>query len=477
MEKPAYKTIVNIPWADGNYDQSMGNFNFNSNNIVTHEVDAYARVPLIFRAIRLRCNSLLRVPHYIYDEKDNILANYEFEDTMPLYDLLWLSEAAVLLKGASFVLKNKNVYGYNKGLQWINPFTMNKIYRNGEYLYYQLLPYGKRFPEQGEFWTVDDFLYFKDFNPFDDLAEGISATEVALDNARLAGGVSKFLADFFRNDALPVTMVVMPSGVQDPERERVENWFKKRLRGIRNQVQRVIGVSGDVKIEKLTSDLEKFAFEKVDAHTVECISDAFELPQSLLRSTSGANRSISDNERRSYLEDTIIPRTNFYERILNPFLKEFGQRIEFAPQELGEMQENEVNRSTALKNLTGAGIPYLAALDILGYELSDEAQKIIDDDLKEPEEPAQTPHQVSDQPNDSSYLQDPHRNDMPNAQEPKQMKAELDKWMRKAISNFKAKKTLDFEFESNIISKEQREKIRSALKTVNTEEEIKVVFN
>jgi hypothetical protein len=269
----------------------------------------------------------------------------------------------------------------------------------------------------------------------------------------------------------------MPSGVQDPERERVENWFKKRLRGIRNQVQRVIGVSGDVKIEKLTSDLEKFAFEKVDAHTVECISDAFELPQSLLRSTSGANRSISDNERRSYLEDTIIPRTNFYERILNPFLKEFGQRIEFAPQELGEMQENEVNRSTALKNLTGAGIPYLAALDILGYDLSDEAQKIIDDDLKEPEEPAQTPHQVSDQPNDSSYLQDPHRNDMPNAQGPKQMKAELDKWMRKAISNFKAKKTLDFEFESNIISKEQREKIRSALKTVNTEEEIKVVFN
>ena len=119
----------------------------------------------------------------------------------------------------------------------------------------------------------------------------------------------------------------------------------------------------------------------------------------------------------------------------------------------------------------------IAALDILGYELSDEAQKIIDDDLKEPEEPAQTPHQVSDQPNDSSYLQDPHRNDMPNAQEPKQMKAELDKWMRKAISNFKAKKTLDFEFESNIISKEQREKIRSALKTVNTEEEIKVVFN
>ena len=474
----SYKTIVNIPWADGNYDQSMSDFGTVRNNIISQEGDAYARVPLIFRAIRIRCNSLLRIPRYIYNEKDEILNAYEFENTMPLYDLLWLSEAAILLKGASFVLKNNNDYGYNTGLQWINPFTMNKVYRNGEYLYYQLFPDGQRYPVDGKFWTVDDFLYFKEFNPFDDLAEGISATEVALDNARLAGGVSKFLADFFRNDALPVTMVMMPEDTIPTERDRVENWFKERLRGIRNRIQRVIGLSGEVKIEKLTSELQSFAFDKVDAHTVECISDAFELPQSLLRSTSGANRSISDNERRSFLQDTIIPRTKFYERILNPFLKEFGQRIEFVPQELSEMQENEKLRSAALKDMTDSGIPLLAALDMLGYELSDNAQAIIDKDVADKQKRSeQIPQQVSDQPSDSGYLQDPHRNDMPNAQEPKQMKSELDKWMRKAISNFKAKKTLDFEFESKVISGEQKEKIKSALKTIKTEEELKAVFN
>jgi len=478
----AYKTIVNVPWADGNYDQSMGSFNLNRNNIVTHEADAYARVPLIFRALRLRCNSLLRVPYYIYDENDKVLANYEFENTMPLYDLLWLSEAAILLKGASFVLKNKNVYGYNKGLQWLNPFTMNKIYRSGEYLYYQLLPYGQRYPEDGSFWTVDDFLYFKDFNPFDDLAEGVSATQVAMDNATLSAGISKFLSDFFRNDALPVTMVVMPGGVQDAERDRVENWFKKRLRGLRNQVQRVIGVSGDVKIEKLTSELEKFSFDKVDSHIIECISDAFELPQSLLRSNAGANRSISDNDRRSYLEDTIIPRVKFYERILNPFLKEFGQRIEFAPMELGEMQENEVNRSNALKNITGAGIPVLAALDMLGYELSEDAQAIIDKDIADKLEISkQVPIQVVNQPDESGYLQDPRRNINTDGslQKPQTavVKSELDKWLRKALSTMKAGKSLEFKFESDLIPKERMEMISLALKTVKTEDELKTIFN
>jgi HK97 family phage portal protein len=473
----SYKTIVKIPWADGNYDQSVSNFGAARNNIIVQEGDAYARVPLIFRAIRLRCNSLLRVPRYIYNEKNEILNEYKFENTMPLHDLLWLSEAAILLKGASYVLKNNNVYGYNTGLQWIIPFTMNKVYQNDEYLYYQLLPDGKRYPANGKYWTVDDFLYFKDFNPFDDLAEGISATEVALDDARLAGGVSKFLADFFRNDALPVTMVIMPEDTQDTERERVENWFKKRLRGLRNQIQRVIGVSGDIKIEKLTSELKSFDFDKVDIHTVSSISDAFELPQSLLRSTSGANRSISDNERRSFLQDTIIPRTNFYERILNPFLKEFGQRIEFAPQELGEMQENEKLRSTALKDMTDSGIPLLAALDMLGYELSDNAQAIIDKDISDKQKRSeQIPKQVSDQPDESGYLQDPHINDMPNTQETKQIKSELDKWMRKALSNYRTKKTMDFEFVSDAIPKEQIELISLALKTIKNEDELKKVF-
>jgi hypothetical protein len=464
----AYKTALNIPWQNTEYGSILG-------GKMQGEGDAYARVPLIFRALQLRCDVLTGVPLYVYDDNDKELDAYQFEESLPLYDLLWKSEAALLLKGASIVLKLKNVYDKQKGLQWLNPFTIQTQFMEdevgGHLLFWQQLPGGARFPRDKKFWTVEDFLYFREFNPLDDLGFGVSATGVALGNSEISAGVTSFLAKFFGSDAVPITMVSLPTGTQPAEVGRVEKWFKDKIANLRgSKASRVIGVSGELKVERLTSEMDTYDFGTIDTHALEGVSDAFKIPQSLLRSDSGANRSISDNDMRSFLQKTVIPRCKYFERVINPFLAEFGQRIEFAPGEMAEMQPDEVQRADALSKLKQAGIPLLAGLDMLGYDPSEEAMAMIEEAIAKAEE---TANRIANQPKPQEPVApgqpkpgeaDPNAKPPdPNAEPDKPVKVELDKWYRKAGKSYDKKGVALVEFQSDVIPPGVKEKVEAML--------------
>jgi hypothetical protein len=457
--RPAYKTVVNIPWFEDEGIQAI------LGNKVTKESDAYAKVPLVFRALRLRCNTLTKVPVYVFKGKygrgEPLEGGYAFEDSLPLHDLLWLSEAAILLRGASWVLKNQNMFGYQRGLQWLNPFTVRMEMFRGELRIWQEMPDGKRYPGENQYWTLEDFLYFRDFNPTDDVGPGVSATQVAMQDGNTLFATSRFLSNFFTADALPATMVTMPAGTQQTEVTRVEAWFKKRMRELK---ERVIGVKGDIKVERLTAELRTFDFDKTDTHAIQSVAWAFDIPKTILTADS-ANYATAGTEYRAYIEDTIIPRCMFYESIINPFLEESNQRIEFAPEELPVMQEDESKRAQSLSDLTAAGIPLDAALDILGYDLSEEAQASIDKALAEKEKKAkELPKPPVDE--EGTPIERPED----------KMKGELDKWMRKALNRLKASKSADVEFVSNVIPEEIKLGVTEALKIATTEVQIKAVF-
>lgn len=417
--------------------------------------------PLIYRAVRLRCNSLIRVPRYIFNESDDPV-EYAFESQMPLERVIWNTEAALLLKGAAYLLKLKNRFRYGKGVQWLNPFTVQSEYRDGELRFWQQLPGGERFPKTG-YWTVDDFVYFREFNPDDDLGAGVSAAEVALADASSSAAVSEFLANFFGSDAIPITMVVMPEGTSPEERQRVETWFKKKLRQLAGKAQRVLGIRGDVKLEKLTSNLRDYDFTSIDKHATDQIAHAFEIPRTILTAES-ANYATAQIERRIYLEDTIAPRCKMFEQVFNPFLAEVGQRLEFVPEELPEAQETESDRATNLKALVDSTVPLLAALDILGYDLSDEAEKLIKESEAEKEKRRE---EIANRPivAEEEDEQNP------------EMKMDLDKWLRKAVKSMKAGKSPVVEFESSYIPNEMKSEILIGLKSATTEDDVRKSFN
>ncbi len=450
------------------YERSYGERN------ITSSQDAFAKVPLIFRAIRLRCNTLTRVPFYIY-ENEKLIDKYMFEDDLPMRDLLWKVEASLLLTGAGYVLKNRNQYGYDKGLQWLNPYSITmKV--EGDEPYFQQYSFtdGRKYPTDKDYWSLDEMLYFREFHPLDDIGPGISATKVALGDASTLYNVTRFLNDFFSGDGLPVSMIIMPQDTEKSEKEAVENWFKKKLSKFRKtSTSRVLGVSADVKLEKLTEKLADFDFPSVDTHSMQSVADAFDVPQSLLRSDAGANRAISDNERESFIQDTVVPRTLYYEPILNAYLKEFNQRIEFCPEEMSEMQVDETDRASSLKSLIDSGVPLLAALDILGYDLSDEAQKIINDSLAKKEERANAFISNIQNPSSGSSGSMPLPSEE-NTSIP--MRVELDRWMRKSLSNFKANKVANVVFETKVVPIDVQIQINKALQKAKIEGDIVKIF-
>lgn len=312
-----------------------------------------------------------------------------------MHDLLYYSELSLLLEGWAFNLKNSNIFGIKRGLQPLNPYTMQSQYQKGELRFWQQLPTGERFPGNGGYWTVDDFLYFREFNPMDDLGQGISATHVAINDAQIISTVTKFLGNFFGADALPVTLVTLPPGTMADERDRVQNWFKDKLTKLRKAVARVLAVTGDVKLEKLTSELKSFEFEKIDTHALDAVAQAFQIPKSLLDS-SADSYATAEVASRSFLVDTVIPRAMYFQEVINDFLQEFDQRIEFTPEEMTEMQEDESLRADALLKLTNAGLPLQVALGTLGYDFSEENQKILDKHFAELNKPKPVPKQVVD---------------------------------------------------------------------------------
>lgn len=380
------KTIVTVPWAANENSWK------NNANRVSDEAAAYSRVPLIFRAIRLRTSALSRVPVYVYQgTSEEPIDSYAFEDSLPLAKLLVLSELSLLLKGAAFNLKLSNSFsqslpsGFVRGLQWLNPFTIQYQQQQSKLYFWQQLPGGERYPKDKQFWTVEDFFYLREFNPLDDLGWGISPTSVALNDGAILSSVTAFLANFFTGDALPVTLVTLAKDTLDPERERVQNWFLKKLRGLRDKAYRVLAITGDIKIEKLNDELKTMDFAGVDQHAIADIAWAFDIPKTLLTSDS-ANFATASSEYRTFLEYTIIPRATYYETEINNLLELAGtdQHIEFAPQEMTELQEDEAIRAGSLRALTDAGVPLDAALDILGYDISEKAQASIDKKLAAP---------------------------------------------------------------------------------------------
>lgn len=476
------KAILNIPWLTGEDTYSP------NARLVTGEADSYA-VPLIYRALRMRCNSLTRVPVYVYadgQEEPLEIEDYAFHSQMPLRELLWMSEASALLRGATWLLKLKNRYRYGKGLQWLNPFTMHYKYQDGELLFWQQLggenSNGERFPKQG-YWTVDDFVYIREFNPLDDLGVGVSAAQVALKSAQGSHGVSQFLSTFFP-DAIPATMVMLPENTQEEERNRVEIWFKRKLSTLKtkfSQGDRILGVKGDVKTETLTAPLNTFDFTAIDKHVLEQVAHAFEMPVTML-SAASANYATAQIERRIYTEDTLIPRCRMYEQHLNEFLESVGQRIEFCPEELPEMQEDETTRAASLKTLVDAGMPLRAAIDILGYDLSETAEAELDKAEKEkeatptpqpPTTPDNAPQSNGNAPTSEDVTQDDEE-DTPTM--PGAAKSDLEKWERKALKRLRAGKSPVVEFDSEVLSEEIKAKVLEAVKQARDEKEVKEIF-
>lgn len=378
---------------------------------LTDTRDAYARVPLVFRATRIRCNSFLKIPHHLVKLKGDgeTEVEYPFGD---LDALLWKTQAALLLCGGSYILKQRNTVR-TVGAQWLNPFTVQVAWNGtlNRREFSQSIN-GKRFPANGA-WTDEDMIFIREFGLADDIGPGVASAAVGLTNAQLKHYLMVMASTFFESGGMPVTVLSTVNGgfSSRDERERVQGFFKRAIAGVRN-FARVIAVDGDIKITTSQPPFKDLAMPELSDEARKDVARAFELPVTLL--DSDETFATAKEHRRQYYDDTVIPAAKLIVGGLNDqHLHPLGLHLELAPEEMDIYQESEAERATALQAVTAAltsAPPNVVegAMLILGYTVPDEARRLIFQ--VQPEQPeTAVPAESEDEDEDTDATAQPKR--------------------------------------------------------------------
>lgn len=338
---------------------------------------SYAKVPLVYKAVTLRANSLASAPVRVLRGEKEV----EWPFNTSLKKVLWMTEAAMLLSGAAYWLKRSNRVQV-KDLQWLNPFAM-EVQASDDYslIFQQTMKDGKRFFQ-------DEVMFFKEFHPTDDLITGVGAAQVALSGAKLSNFMMQFAVEFFKNGAMPVTLVTVPSGTPHEEVKRVQNFFQRMITGISNS-HKVVAVQGDkdngVGAQVISQPLSDLAMPELREAVLQEISHAFGIPKTMLLADA-ANFATAKEDRMGFWQETIRPRAEVWiESVINEqLLKERGLRMEFAFDEMDIFQQDEQVRAASYYNYIQAGMKPSIAAQILGVELpADYEYDMLDEDAKE----------------------------------------------------------------------------------------------
>jgi len=425
------------------------------------EQTAFAYVPLIYRCVNLRCDTLTSCPIHIYKTSGDPNSREEVNWPLPqdMYDLIWLTEASILLNGAAYWLKLSNKTGVIKdGVQWLNPFTMSvKLDPDAGTL---IFTQDKATRNTGP-WTSQDIVYFRDFNPSNDIGAGVSATGVSLLSSGLMRYMTHFASAFFEKGAMPVTILGIQGLSNKEEKERIEGFFRKITSGIKNAFRTIAINTEQIDPKVLSQPIKDLAMPELSTEARRNIAWAFGIPITMLEDAS--NYATAKEHRLSFWQDTIRPRGNKLARTINNQLlrPHFGMELEFAFDELDIFQEDEEKRSDSYYNYVFAGMRPSIAAQILGIDLP---ENVSYDDLDEkynvqPEERQSDARPINDT-NDTGG---------------KSVRDELRRWLRYELRRLgKGEKR---EFKTTIIPLSMYGAISGALENANDEASIKRVFD
>lgn len=424
MDK-AYKALVTIPAWQQKLLSDSGNFT----NSIDSVAAAYSNVPMIYRAVKMRCDALSSVPIHIYKNDNEV----DWPFPCDMCDLIWRMEADLLGAGFSTVLKLRNRVRV-LDLQRLNPFTVAIHYDNAN---------GLTFSQAGKVWPESDMVYIKEFSYSDDLTSGISTVQACLNDAGLMNYQTRFASRFFEAGAMPIVLV-SADGLIEEEKQRIQNFFSKLASGVGN-AWRVLATRTKLTPEVVSQDLDKMTMPELYAQATKNIANAFGIPVNMF--SGDDNYASADSHRMQFWQDTVRPRGRIVEEALNrQVLKPMGLRMDFAFDEMDIFQEDETQRAQAFSLYVEAGVNPMVAKEMLGIESNTDIPFM----APQPE-PIET-------------------------EKPLDVTAEFEKWERKALKRIKDGKSADCQFDSELIPLAIQDEIHAALKLCVEPDEVKRVF-
>lgn len=337
-------------------------------------------VPVLFGAWGVRCKALADLPFTIYrgdkeiDNSDNYKNALGFLDDP--YRFLWLAEASLCGNGEAYYFRMYNNVKTVE-LHYMNPDTIEMLDVKDWKPTGFKRTYGKG---QSKELKHDEVLYM--WLPDESVEVGpptVWPVRSALSVAGSIAAVNQFIESHSARGMTKMFLLAMKGNPPVQEKQRIEHWWNGIMRQ-KNQAKWNIFNADELTPTIVGEGLQQLESGKVIDNLQGQVLSAMGVPPSLLLANA-ANYATADQDSRNLYTNTIVPDARIIQAAMNKQI--MGEyRIEFQPDRLEVFQRDESVRANSLSMLTSAmstGDPLavLISLDVLGYDLSDEAKKYL----------------------------------------------------------------------------------------------------
>jgi HK97 family phage portal protein len=304
--------------------------------------ELYASVAWSYWCAQLRASSLASVPYDVYpaelpeDEEDKENA---IEWPLPLQTILWDTEAWMSLKGAAYIWEKRKRSQLLK-LQVLNANTMKvKTYNDDGPLTFE-----QKVGSRTKIYQADEIVYFRTYNPANDIREGVSSGEVGQTAGQLIANANTWAAAFFENGAIPAVLLTTEGSVPPVEKDRVETAWAKMFAGVRKAFKTAVlerGLTPTV-IGQPVSDL---AMPELEATKRNQIVAAHNIPPGLAEVKT--NRAERDALQWEFWTFSMIPymQTRIVPVLNDQLFEPLGLRISFHYNEVEAIQREEIKKA------------------------------------------------------------------------------------------------------------------------------------
>ena len=458
----------------------------------------FKAVPWLYRGVGLRANAVSKMPFAIYkgDGEDPIDTDQDYENNIgflpnPKRTLRLLEMSLALLgKAYLFNIQNKTI---TLDLKYLNPATIRPVIDEKE----GLIGFKRQIKSGTTVYDVEDIVHFWLEDPYVEMGEPeTSPAKAALMASGVLANVDEFVAAFFKRGAVKAT-IFSAQGMGQIEAKEFEGWWSKFITGVKNSWGTKVLNAESMEPTVVGDGIDGLQDSDLTKEKREDISTALGIPQSLLWSSEagglGGAGVVSQDDYHFY-DKTIIPECEFIQFALNDqVFKPQGYRLEFLPETLDIMQEDEKSRSMSLGYLYNAEVPLDMAMRILGFELTDEQWARIEEQVAKKEEQAEervgqltgvTVGGAAFQPEDPKDKPDPFKErDKSNklgsrGSAADNMRSALSTWQEKAVNHLnRGNPGKGTRFDSDAIPDTLAAAISGSLEEAKTEDDIAQVFS
>lgn len=340
------------------------------------------------KAVLMTGNMTAQIPYTFYrndNEIDPMWGGVKSPQT------LMLKMAMSLCGGAAYARITRTGRAL-VSLQYYSPKTITPNFNNNG----ELVDFTRQYKAHRENISIEEMLYI--WLP-DDTVEIGAAQITPLANAMLPAGMLGAMdatIKTYGENGFIKPMFAVAEGIQPEERKRAENVLSEFVRGTWKRLVKIVNAKSLVP-QPVGAGMDelKGSYIEITRQQIETIAAAFGIPSGVFMSD---NAFATEMDALVYIWLTSGVFVSVYQTIEDSFNQQiwekFGVEARFDIQSLDAFQQEETDKSGSVATLSGVFTSEpdaaLVAMDILGYELTDEQTAAIEA-LKpdKPEPPAE----------------------------------------------------------------------------------------